>query len=348
MVSAIKRSSFAVSRQLGLMRLVSASAWRRQRLLVLCYHGVSLADEHEWNPMLYTSPGTLARRFAILKAAGCAVLPLGEAAGRLYAGSLPDRAVVLTFDDGFYDFKAKAMPLLEASRYPSTLYVPTQRCEQNYPVARLLVSYVLWKHRGAALDARGIDGLNRVYSLASGIERERAVADMTARMQRENLGPAAKDVVARQILERLGIDYDAVLASRILRLMTPPEVAAISRGGVDVELHTHRHRTPVDPDAFLDEVRLNRQKLREMTGRTPSHFCYPSGVYRASYLPKLQSEGIATATTCDPNLASRSSHRLLLPRFVDNEAVSDIEFEAWITGAAIWMPRRTRKKHVVH
>lgn len=348
MISAIKRSSFAVSRQLGVMRLVAGSAWRRHRLLVLCYHGVSLDDEHEWYPPLYVSPATLARRFEILKRAGCQVLPLGEAVNRLYAGTLPDRAVVLTFDDGFYDFKAKALPLLQAYGYPSTLYVATQRCEQNYPVARLLVSYMLWKHRGAVLDARGLEGLDRTYPLATGADRARVVTDMTDRMQREKLGPAAKDVIARQILERLGIDGDRTAASRVLRLMTPAEVGEVSRAGVDVELHTHRHRTPADPDALVDEVRLNRRKLEEMTGRRPVHFCYPSGVYRLNYLPRLEAEGIVTATTCDPDLASRSSHRLLLPRFVDTDVVSDLEFEAWITGAAIWMPRRTRTKHVVH
>jgi peptidoglycan/xylan/chitin deacetylase (PgdA/CDA1 family) len=348
MIAALKRSSFAVSRQLGVMRLVADSAWRRGRLLVLCYHGVSLADEHQWNPGLYVSPATLARRLAILEASGCTVLPLGDAVRRLYAGTLPDRAVALTFDDGFYDFKSKALPLLQARGYPATLYVATQRCEQNYPIARLIASYVLWRHRAGVLDAHGMPGLDRVYDLSSGAERDRALADLTARMQREGLGPARKDALVREIFDRLGADYGGAAAARVLCQMTPQEIGEIARAGVDVELHTHRHRTPADPDAFVEEVRLNRRKLEAMTGRRPEHFCYPSGVYRMTYLPRLEAEGIATATTCDPDLASRGSHRLLLPRFVDTDLVSDLEFEAWVTGAAVWMPRRTRKGHVVH
>ena len=35
------------------------------------------------------------------------------------------RAVVLTFDDGFSDFEAAVMPVLQAYRFPATLYVPT-------------------------------------------------------------------------------------------------------------------------------------------------------------------------------------------------------------------------------
>lgn len=351
MIAAIKRSSFVVSRQLGVTRLVADSTWRRRRLLVLCYHGVSLADEHRWNPGLYVSPATLARRLALLDTAGCAVLPLGEAVRRLYAGTLPDRTVALTFDDGFHDFQEKALPLLRAHGFPSTVYVATQRCEQNSPIARLLASYVLWQHRRGVLDARGMHGLDRRYTLANREERERALADVTGRMQRENLGPAAKDALVRQLFERLGADYELAASARILRQMTPQEIGGIARAGVGVDLHTHRHRTPADPEAFIEEVRINRRKLEEWTGRTPAHLCYPSGVYRMTYLPRLQAEGIVSATTCDPDMASRRSHPLLLPRFVDSELVSDVEFEAWITGAAVWLPRRTRKKaqpDVVH
>ncbi|MGZ8413179.1 MAG: hypothetical protein ACXW05_10640, partial [Gemmatirosa sp.] len=38
---------------MGATRYVARSAWRRSRLVILCYHGISLADEHEWNPELY-------------------------------------------------------------------------------------------------------------------------------------------------------------------------------------------------------------------------------------------------------------------------------------------------------
>ena len=347
-IPAIKRSSFIMSKRLGLMSLVAGSSWRRHRLLVLCYHGVSLADEHLWHPGLYVSPQTLARRFDALERTGCEVLPLDEAVCRLYAGTLPARAVALTFDDGFYDFKARAFPLLQAHGFPATVYVATQRCEENLPVPHLIASYVLWKYRSSILDARGIAGLEERYVLSTEGDRRRVLAAMQARMRASAMRPPAKDLFIGEVLRRLGVDYEALKASRILRLMTPDEVADLSRQGIAMEMHTHRHRTPDDPEQFLAEVRLNRERLEAITGRRPRHFCYPSGVYQSTYLPKLESEEIVTATTCDPALASRTAHRLLLPRFVDTEYVSDIEFEAWITGAASWMPRRTHRAHSVN
>jgi peptidoglycan/xylan/chitin deacetylase (PgdA/CDA1 family) len=134
----------------------------------------------------------------------------------------------------------------------------------------------------------------------------------------------------------------------MLRIMTRADLTEMSRRGVAIELHTHRHRSPEDPDEFLEEVRLNRSEIEDMTGRRPRHLCYPDGVYRATYLRPLEAEGIESATTCDPELASCASHRLLLPRFVDSELGSEMGFEAWITGIASWLPRRTRKANGVH
>jgi hypothetical protein len=68
-------------------------------------------------------------------------------------------------------------------------------------------------------------------------------------------------------------------------------------------------------------------------------------VYRDAYPAVLAAEGIRSATTCDPDMASRESNPLLLPRFVDTQHVADVEFEAWVTGAACWLPRRTRVAH---
>ena len=107
MIRTLKRSSLTVSKHIGLTSWLAQSSWRRQRLMILCYHGVSLDDEHQWHPGLYVSQAQLERRLALLRRNRCTVLPLEEAIQRLYANDLPDRAVALTFDDGYYDFMTR-------------------------------------------------------------------------------------------------------------------------------------------------------------------------------------------------------------------------------------------------
>jgi peptidoglycan/xylan/chitin deacetylase (PgdA/CDA1 family) len=345
MLATLRQTSFALSKRAGLMSAVAGSTWRRERLLILCYHGVSLDDEHHWRPGLYVSPQTLARRFEILRRAEAAVLPLDEAIDRLYANDLPPRAVALTFDDGYQDFLRRAYPLLQQYGYAATVYLPTQRVLQNYPIPQLIVSYLLWKHRAGRLDGRGIAGLDTVYDLADEPTRRRIVLALLARFSHDKLSPRGKDAVVRDVAARLGADYDALVDFGLLRLMTAKQVRRLSEAGISFELHTHRHRTPEDPAHFRKEVDDNRRHLEAIIGRRASHFCYPSGVYRASYPAVLKADGVRSATTCDPDLAARTSDALLLPRFVDTEMVSDIEFESWVTGAACWLPRRTRRAH---
>jgi peptidoglycan/xylan/chitin deacetylase (PgdA/CDA1 family) len=327
-----------VTRQVGIARLFGHTAWRRRRLLLLGYHGVSLKDEHLWDPRLYTSPDVFERRLQMLDRARCTVLPLGEAIERLYRSDLPDRAVSLTFDDGYHDFMAMAQPRLREYGFPATVYLNTLRCEQNVPITRIALSYVLWKSGRPALDGRGLPGLEPVdYEIATVDRCKRVAITIQERLLAMEADPRQQDDVLAEVAGRVGIDYAAFKASRMLTLMRPQDVTAMAREGVDFQLHTHSHRTPPEPDLFVDEIRQNRRRIEAMTGVRPTHFCYPSGVYRQTYFALLEAEGVISATTTEPGLAAPSDARLLLPRFVDMQTVRDAEFEAWLTGIAPWV-----------
>lgn len=343
MIRTLKQSSLTLSKQVGLSGWVAQSAWRRSRLLILCYHGVSLNDEHLWDRDLYVSAAHLERRLALLRRNHCTVLPLGEAVERLYRNDLPDRSVALTFDDGYYDFMARAWPLLRAYGYPATVYLTTARVDHNFPIVNLFVGYALWKARDRVLRGDGIPGLRGEYPLRSADARQRVVHELNEAIGQMNAGP--KDQVAKQLIQRLGLDYDGLLASRVLTLMRADEAARLARAGLDIQLHTHLHRTPEDPEAFVRDVIENRDRIEAITGSRSTHLCYPSGLYRRAYLEPLRREGITSATTCDPGMAARTADPLLLPRFVDTTSVSDIEFEGWLTGIASCLPRRTRRAH---
>lgn len=323
-----KQASFALARHTGVLERVASSGWRSRRLLVLCYHGVSLEDEHRWNPSLYVSPTVLRHRFELLNAGGYRVLPLADAIARLYAGDLPPRSVALTFDDGYHDFAAAAWPLLQEFGYPATVYLATFRCDRNLPVFNLAVSLLLWRRRGRVYDA-GHLGLEPL-DLRTG-ESRNAAFQRILRLA-GHAGPEAKHELARQISEAIGGDYDAITARRVLTVMRPDDVRRLAAAGLDVQLHTHYHRTPRTAAGFQEEIVRNRERITELTGRVPVHFCYPSGHYAPEFVGWLSAEGIVSATTCDPGIASRASQPLLLPRLVDHEGLSSTEFEAWLTG----------------
>ena len=57
--------------------------------------------------------------------AHCVPLSLSELAEFALAGSLPDNAIALTFDDGYEDNLLDALPLLEEFEIPATFFLTT-------------------------------------------------------------------------------------------------------------------------------------------------------------------------------------------------------------------------------
>jgi peptidoglycan/xylan/chitin deacetylase (PgdA/CDA1 family) len=332
----------------GLFGLVANSRWRRERLLILCYHGIALEDEHLWRPGLYMHPELLVQRLEILKLGGYAVLPLGEGLQRLESGTLPARSVTITFDDGTYDFYKAAHPVLKAYGFPVTVYQTTYYTDYQRPVFNLICSYLLWKRRGEVIqDGREL-GLSAPLDLRDEVGRHKVVRALIDLAERENMTGRQKDEQARRLARFLGIDYQALTAKRILQLMNAREIREIVREGVDIQLHTHRHRTPDDEALFEREICDNKARLQEMVASTPVHFCYPSGLYKTQFLPWLAKQQVISATTCDSGLATRASKRLLLPRYVDNQLREEIEFESWLVGVGdlLAFRRAARQKYV--
>ena len=268
------------------------------------------------------------------------MLPLGEAVKRLYANDLPDRAVAITFDDGLSDFHRRAFPLIKEYDVPVTLYLTTFYTHYQRPVFDLMCSYLLWKGRSNVLDLKQLTGQDLKTNLQGLGAREAALAQVRAFGRVQKLSAEEKDAFAASLAAHLQVDYQALLEQRTMHNLTPDEVGKLSAGGIDVQLHTHRHRTPLDRQLFLREIEDNRKSIQEMTDRNPTHFCYPSGVYDLKFLPWLREAGVISATTCESGFASRSSNELLLPRFLDNATLSPIEFESWLTGVSAALPQR--------
>jgi peptidoglycan/xylan/chitin deacetylase (PgdA/CDA1 family) len=336
----LKTQALRAGKACGLFERVRDSRWRSERLLILCYHGISLHDEHLWEPGLYMSPDQFESRLELLERGGYTVLPLGEALAAAAAGTLPPRSVCLTFDDGLYDFYALAFPALEARRLPVTVYLTTYYCEYNRPVYNLICSYLLWKARPRTWSAqRVLDGAG-TFDLGTLEGRRAAWWLLIQTADRDAYSAADKHALVERLAGSLSIDLEPLMARRLLHLMTPAEVTELAGRGVDFQLHTHRHRTPLDRELFQGEIRENRTRIERLANARPTHFCYPSGQHRPEFLAWLAEEQVVSATTCDPGLVTRRSSPLLLPRFVDTSAILPIVFESWLTGTAAWLPRR--------
>ncbi len=325
----------------GLVALVRESGWRDQRILVLCYHGVSTHDEHDWSPELYITPAHLRQRLQRLRDGNYSILSLADATRRLYARTLPKRSVVLTFDDGTVDFTTAALPILQEFNAPATLYLTTHYSEARLPVFDTVLSYVLWRGRWQTVDTfRAYDESLplRCDSPVASLETWRALSAVARERQ---LSTQARDQLVAAVARALGVDYAEIKARNILHIMPPEMVRALPSELIDVQLHTHRHRMPGERDAFSRELADNACAIRASRGDnvTLDHFCYPSGLHHPKAFAWLRDHGVRFATTCEPALASPRTDPLLLPRYVDSMEQSAVTFDAWISGLAAMLPR---------
>ncbi len=333
-------------KRMGILSAVGRSSWRTRRLLILAYHGISQDDEHIWNPALYMSQEALRHRMELLIRNDCSVLPLAEAVARLDRNDLPPRAIAITFDDGCHDFFARAYPVIRHFGFPVTVYQTSYYCVFNGPVFGVACSYILWKGAGKRIDGLRFTGTPELLDLSTEESRSSVCRRIRQAAQRDGLSAVEKDQLIDQLAASLEVDSGLMRRKRILHLMTPDELKQLVERGVDVQLHTHRHRTSRDRDLFVREIVDNRNFLAAVGQSSANHFCYPSGAYAECFLPWLSELGVKSATTCDPGLAGARTRMLLLPRLVDSSATSDVEFEGWLSGLSQLLPRRPIRREV--
>ena len=321
----------------GVSGWLGGSQWRRDRLLILCYHGIARFDEDEWDG-LYLRAETFRRRMQLVADAGCTVLPLGEALQRLQNHTLPERAVAITFDDGFLDFYQVALPVLESHGFPVTLYLTTYYVDYNRPVFDPMCGYLLWKGR-----ERGVLNWPEVLPAPGNLDKGGRAATARAIKQfamDRKLSGQEKDQLLGRLASRLGVDYEELCQRRVLHLVNPQEAADMGARGVDLELHTHRHREYRGRVRMMGELEDNRRRLATFSPREPKHFCYTGGMHLPQFPDYLKSFGVLSATTCEAGLCEATTNPYLLPRLVDTQVLTELEFRSWLSGAPHFLPTR--------
>ncbi len=103
---------------------VSIAGTESLRIPIITYHSVDGSGS-----VVSTSPALFQRQMKYLSDAGYTSLPLRELVSLLKEGSnLPNKPVVLTFDDGFKNFYSHAFPVLSEYNFCATVFLVTDFC----------------------------------------------------------------------------------------------------------------------------------------------------------------------------------------------------------------------------
>jgi peptidoglycan/xylan/chitin deacetylase (PgdA/CDA1 family) len=239
------------------------------------------------------------------------VLPLGEAVERLYAGTIPARALAITFDDGYADNEEVAAPILNRLGLPATFFIATGfiggGCMWNDQVIE-----AIRRVRAMELDLRQF-GLS-VHALDSDAARRRAVTEVLGAIK--HLDQQRRQSIADAIGALAGLERPTPL------MMTVDQLRAMRRThGMEIGAHTVTHPilTRLSGAAALDEIARGKRELEAMVGETVRLFAYPNGVpeqdYRPEHAAMVRDCGFEAAVSTAWGAASASSERFQLPRF---------------------------------
>jgi peptidoglycan/xylan/chitin deacetylase (PgdA/CDA1 family) len=325
-----KRVFLRACKWLGLFRLARFAT--RRGLRILCYHGFSFSDESSFHPKLFMRPETFQMRMQFLSSHKYPVLSLEQACKDLANRSLPSGAVAITIDDGFFGVFQSAWPVIRMHSFPATVYVTSYYVGKQNPIFRIAIQYMFWKTNLEVLDSENLGlPLSGVLPLRPQKQKDETMWEII-RFGESHLEEPGRCMLAEELGKRLDVGYRTLLERRSLNLMNFHEIHTLAEEGMDVQLHTHRHRLPDEFYLVRQEIMHNRQCLEPLTGKKLRHLCYPSGIWSHQHWPWLETLGILTATTCEPGLNYTDTPLLGLRRFLDGENISQIEFEAELSG----------------
>ena len=90
---------------------------------ILAYHNVNYSDKPRLNSV---TPENFAKQMAYLHKHGYQVIPFSELVNSIREKkSLPQKSVVITFDDGYEDNYAQAFPVLKQYHFPAIIFIVT-------------------------------------------------------------------------------------------------------------------------------------------------------------------------------------------------------------------------------
>jgi len=294
------------------------------KTLILAYHGFEINDESQFEDQLFIKEDTLKLRLDYLKK-HCNIIPLSD----LAAHNPHKNKVVITVDDGWYSTLSLAAPIFKDYQIPYTVYLTTENVLDNQPIFHVALSYILFRNIGKQLNYKHSSGFKLVERISH--DNLQQIVDSVSPIKAQKNDTALLKAIAKS----LDFDFDPTIANKALTLVSAKQAKSLHDMGADIQLHTHTHNTPLENVAEFDqEIEVNREHITDIIGIKPEHHCYPSSVYDADSIEHLRRLQVKTATTCYPGLVDQNTELLEAPRFLDSERISQIVFEAEVSGVS--------------
>lgn len=277
-----------------------------QRLNILTYHRVlpepdvfrtaePTTDVFDWQMRL------LATQFTPLS--------LSDALAHLEAGTLPKRAVCVTFDDGYADNLTHGLPILKRWNIPATVFVSTDFLNGGR-MWNDTITESIRRYTADTLDlsAYGIRPLDMRDHQAKRTALREIALNIKHRAQSER-----SDIVAAIAEQVSDLPNDL--------MMSDAQVQQMSNAGIEIGAHTQSHPilTTLDDSTLEREITQSRAYLQALLDKPIRYFAYPNGKRGKDYDQRerdlVKQLGFEATLSTNWAVAHAGSDRWQLPRF---------------------------------
>jgi len=221
---------------------------------------------------------------------------------------LPERSLLITFDDGFADNRDYALPLLRKHGAEAVVFVSTDIIGQT---DRLWAEDMLWAAQAGYLgdaDVRAVYRLTR--GQAPSVDSEPAVLLREIVWRHPSGPPAGVEAV-------LGDRADLHRVREPRQMLDAEGISELARHGVAIGAHGKTHTALIHVDDLADELETPRKRLGELLGPSArpgiDALAFPHGVYTAEIVKRALAADYRLLFTVDDELVTLDGGRLCTP-----------------------------------
>ncbi len=219
-----------------------------------------------------------------------------------------NKAVALTFDDGYVDFYQNAFPLLKKYRVPATVFVSTEGIgnEKEYWWDTMENLF-----RVAKLPTKLCVG-NENFMPEKYVNRDDLILDV--RNALVGMPYLKRDKTLKLLKQQIRPD---IAYRKCYRTMNAAEIREVSDNPlITVGAHTVHHIccNLESSEVQRSEILESKRVLERITGRTIDLFAYPNGDIGASTREILKELGFRRAFTCNHACIDNDDYSYDLPR----------------------------------
>ncbi len=265
------------------------------------------------------------------------VLSLTELGESIKTQRIPERAVVLTFDDGYVELLNLVKPLLEECQFPAVAFIVAGQLGDPFWWDMLeniifsperLPDILSLSQKGLQIEWSNSGKEDRRTRRSQDVNRERLLNTLYDQLRYIN------SIECNQLIQSLAVWANVNLQkiASITRSMNTEETLELVKGGyMEVGSHslTHPWLTDLNSSDQIKEIKESKRFLEEILGQSVRHFSYPNGAVTEVIADQVRQAGFQTACTSAHDVIRKRSDLYQLPRFWVRD-LNGQQFKRWL------------------